>query len=236
MKVINTLFGNEKLQIVQDTQMFKFSLDSVLLPHFIDYSVQYKRILDIGTGNAPIPIIMSQNTSAKIDAIEVQKSAFLLAKESIELNGLCDQIDVINDNVIDWYRHIETDTYDLIVCNPPYFKNVNKSNNESKTIAKHEGDLTIEILMKIAKKILKNKGRIALVHRTERLMNIIVAMKNNNIEPKRIQLIYPKLGKNSNIILIEGVKNGNESLKILDPIYVHSENGEYTEQILKYLE
>jgi tRNA1Val (adenine37-N6)-methyltransferase len=235
MKEINYLFGKKKAKIVQDTQMFKFSLDSMLLPSFVDHKVQYKRVLDIGTGNAPIPIVLSAKTKAKIDAIEIQRDVYELAVESIALNKLENQINLINDDVIDWYKKIETDTYDLILCNPPYFKNSNQNSNEYKTISRHESKLDIEMIMKIAKKILKNKGRIVVVHRANRLIEIINVMKINNIEPKRIQFIYSKKGLEANSILIEGMKNGNPDVKIEEPLYVHNKNGEYTVQIKKML-
>lgn len=231
MEVINHLLGYENLKIVQNTQMFSFSLDSILLPNFVDYKVKYNRILDIGTGNAPIPLILSAKTKAKIDAIEIQKEAFELAKKTIRLNNLENQINLINEDVLNWYKRIETDTYDLILCNPPYFKNVNLNPSKEKRIARHEENLNLETLFLIAKKILKNKGRIVVVQRPERLIDIVTNMKKNNIEPKRIQYVYPKEEKEAIILLIEGVKNGKSGLKIHYPLVAHDENGFYTEQI-----
>jgi tRNA1(Val) A37 N6-methylase TrmN6 len=234
VEAINYLLGYKNLKIVQNTQMFSFSLDSILLPNFIDYKVTYKRILDIGTGNAPIPLVISTKTKAKIDAIEIQKETFELAVKTIKINNLESQINLINDDVLEWYKTVETDTYDLIVCNPPYFKSSLENENISKKIARHEKDLSLENLFMIAKKILKNKSRIVIVHRPERMIEITCIMKKYNIEPKRIQLIYPKIGKDANILLIEGVKNGKTGLKIEKPIYSHNEDGTYTEEIEKY--
>ena len=231
MEVINHLLGYENLKIVQNTQMFSFSLDSILLPNFVDYKVKYNRILDIGTGNAPIPLILSAKTKAKIDAIEIQKEAFELAKKTIRLNNLENQINLIHEDVLNWYKRIETDTYDLILCNPPYFKNVNLNPSNEKRIARHEENLNLETLFLVAKKILKNKGRIVVVQRPERLIDIVTNMKKNNIEPKRIQYVYPKEEKEAIILLIEGVKNGKSGLKIHYPLVAHDENGFYTEQI-----
>lgn len=231
MEVINHLLGYENLKIVQNTQMFSFSLDSILLPNFVDYKVKYNRILDIGTGNAPIPLILSAKTKAKIDAIEIQKEAFELAKKTIRLNNLENQVNLINEDVLNWYKRIETDTYDLILCNPPYFKNVNLNPSKEKRIARHEENLNLETLFLVAKKILKNKGRIVVVQRPERLIDIVTNMKKNNIEPKRIQYVYPKEEKEAIILLIEGVKNGKSGLKIHYPLVAHDENGFYTEQI-----
>ena len=118
---------NDKLKIVQNINMFCFSIDSILLPNFIDYKVKYKKILDIGTGNAPIPLVISSKISAKIDAIEIQEEVYKLAIKSVKINNLEDQINVINADLNEWYQNIISDTYDLITCNPPYFNNDNKS-------------------------------------------------------------------------------------------------------------
>ena len=112
--------------------------------------------------------------------------------------------------------------------------NLNKS--DYKTIARHEVKLNLDDIFKISKKLLKNNGYVAIVHRPERLLDILESMKKYNIEPKKIQFIYPKTNMEANILLVEGKKNGNKGLKILPPIYTHLENGEYTEQIKKYFE
>ena len=106
---------------------------------------------------------------------------------------------------------------------------------ESKTIARHEKTLNLEDIITISKKLLKNNGNIAIVHRTERLIDIIDIMKKNNIEPKKIQFVYPNKNKLSNILLIEGTKNGKPGVKILEPIYLHNNDGSYTEQLKEYL-
>lgn len=239
MKVINDIVGYKKLKIVQDTQMFNFSLDSVLLPRFITLNKKVKNILDIGTGNAPIPIILSTLTSASITGVEIQKDVYELAKESIKINNLEQQINIINGDIKEVYNNYESDSFDVITCNPPFFKALPTSNyNESdyKTIARHEVKLNLEQLCKISKKLLKNNGILGIVHRPERLIDIIEMMRKNNIEPKKIQFIYPKQGSSANVLLIEGSKNGKPGLKILDPLYVHNKDGSYTKEVKKLFE
>ena len=239
MKVTNYLLGYKDLKIVQDSEMFSFSLDSVLLPNFVTINKKITNILDIGCGNAPIPLILSTKTNAKITGIEIQKSVYDLAVESIKINNKEDQITIINEDVNDFYKNEETDKYDVITCNPPFFKYIESSNinkNDYKTIARHEVKLNLNQLFTIARKLLKNNGVIAIVHRPERFLDVVMEMKNNNIEPKRVQFIYPKPNMEANIMLIEGTKNGNPGLKILPPIYSHKENGEYTDTVKKYFE
>ncbi len=239
MEVINYLLGFKDYYIVQDTQMFSFSLDSVLLPNFVTINKNVKKILDIGCGNAPIPLILSTKTKAEIIGVEIQKEVYELAKKSVAINNLDNQIKIINQDINEIYNDFLPDSFDIITCNPPFFKvkkdsNLNKS--DYKTIARHEVTLKLDDIFKIARKLLKNDGYIAIVHRPERLLDIITTMKKYNIQPKKIQFVYPKTNMDANILLVEGTKNGKEGLKVLPPIYTHLENGEYTDKIKKYFE
>lgn len=239
MEVVNYLLGYKNLKIVQNTDMFNFSLDSVLLPNFVTLKKNTAKILDIGCGNAPIPLILATKTSAKIIGVEIQKDVYELALKTVKMNDLEKQIEIINDDINNIYTCFETESFDTVVCNPPYFKvatTPNLNTIEYKTIARHEIKLNLEQIINIAKKLLKNNGNIAMVHRPERLSDIITIMRKNNIEPKRIRFVYPKETKEANILLIEGVKNGRPGLKILPPLYSHCENGEYSKQIKKYFE
>ena len=214
-------------------------LDSVLLHNFVTINKNIEKILDIGCGNAPIPLILSTKTSAHITGVEIQKKVFALAKESIKINNLEHQISIINDDINELYKNMETESFDIITCNPPFFKvseNSNLNDSEYKKIARHEIKLNLNNIMKVSKKLLKNNGVLALVHRPERLIEIIELMHKNNIEPKRIQFVYPKTNKESNILLIEGTKNGKPGLKILPPLYSHNDDGSYTIEIQKYFE
>ncbi len=237
METINYLLGYEDLKIIQEEDKFCFSLDSVLLPNFVTINKSCSKILDIGCGNAPIPLILTKKTTAKITGIEIQKNIYDLAVKTVKLNNLEDQISIINDDVNNYYISEETDIYDVITCNPPYFKvceNSNFNNSDYKTLARHEKTLTLDQIFKISKKLLKNNGVVAIVNRPERFVEIIESMKSNNIEPKRVQFVYPKKDKEANILLIEGTKNGKPGLKILPPLYAHNESGEYTDEIKKY--
>lgn len=232
MKVINNLLNYNDLKIVQDTNSFMFSLDSVLLADFVDVNKKMN-IIDFCTGNAPIPLFLSYKTK-KIIGVELQKEIYELAKETVKINNLEDKIEIINTDVKLLPMMFETDTFDLITCNPPYFKITEASNlnkNQNKAIARHELALNLEDIFKVAKKILKNNGKIALVHRTDRLIDIIESMRHNNIEPKRIKFIFSKQGRKSNMILIEGSKNGKPGIIVESPLIAHNDNGDYSDEI-----
>lgn len=239
MRVINDLLGYKNYKIIQDTDMFSFSLDSVLLPNFITINKNAKKILDIGCGNAPIPLILSTKTHAKILGVEIQKEVYKLACESVKINNLDKQIDIVNKDINEYYKTIESDTFDIITCNPPFFKYKNTSNvnnSDYKTIARHEITLNLDQLFLISRKLLKNNGTIAVVHRPDRFIEIIDKMKKNNIEPKKVRFVYPKYNSDANILLIEGKKNGLPGVKFLPPLFTHLENGEYSEEVKKYFE
>ena len=236
MKVVNDLLGYDNLKIVQNSDWFSFSLDSVLLPNFVTLNKDVKNILDLGTGNAPIPMILSTLTHAHIYGIEIQKDVYEMGKESIDINDLTSQIQLINDDMKKLDKYFEANFFDVIVCNPPYFKleELSKKNDdEHKTIARHEEKITLSEIVAIAKKYLDNNGVFAMIHRSDRLIEIIEEMRKNNIEPKKIQLIYPKKNTNSNMVLIEGRKNGKPGLIIKEPLIIRNENGEYLDEINK---
>lgn len=239
MEVINNLLNYKNMKIVQNTDWFSFSLDSVLLANFVTIKKNSKSILDLCCGNAPIPLILSTKTTNKIIGVELQNEIYKLGLKSIKINNLENQIELVNDDIKNLINLYETDTFDIITCNPPFFKSEEKSkynDNEIKSIARHEIKINLEDIFSICKKLLKNNGSVYMVHRTNRLIDIITSMKKNNIEPKKIRFIYPKINTESNIVLIEGVKNGNFGLKILPPLYVHDEDGNYLSEIKEMFE
>lgn len=235
MEVLNYLLDYNNLKIYQNTDWFSFSIDSVLLANFVRLNNKMK-ILDMCTGNAPIPLFISTKTKSKITGVEIQKEIYDLAVKSVKINNLDNQINILNKDIKKLNNIFETDTFDLITCNPPYFRLEEKSltnENEIKRKARHEVELCLDDIFKCAKKLLKNNGKIAIVHRTNRLVEIISSMKQNNIEPKRLQFIFPFASSNSNLVLIEGSKNGNPGVIVENDIIVHNDDGSYTENINK---
>ncbi len=237
-EVINDLLGYEGLKIIQDTEKFNFSLDSTLLAEFVTINPQDKNILDIGCGNGFIPLFLTLRTNASIEGIEIQKELADSAVRSVELNNLTSQIKITNDDVRGYYKKVGVSKYDVITCNPPFFvykdtSNINK--NDFLTIARHEVCLNLDELLDAVRKLLKDNGTFSMVHRTERLMDILEAFRKYGIEPKRIKFVYPKKTSNESLlVLVEGKKSNKKGgLKILKPFYVHNLNGEYTKEVLK---
>lgn len=234
MIVRNRLLNYDDCYIFQDTEYFKFSLDSVLLANFVTINKRDKKIIDLATGNAPIPMLLTYRTNAKIYGVEIQRVIYNLGIISVKENNMHNQITLINDDAKNLINDFESDTFDVITCNPPYFKTTDdnfKNNNKVKSLARHEDFLNLEDVLVISRKLLKNNGRIALVHRTERIVEILNTMQKYNIEPKRVRFIYSKENKNSNLVLIEGIKNGKPGLKLLPPLIIHDNDGNYTKEV-----
>jgi len=232
------LLGYKKYIIYQDTEMFTFSTDSILLASFATINRKTKEIVDFCSGNFPIPMYLTLRTDAKIKGIEIQAEAVKLAQMSLDKNNLNSQIEVICDNVIDIHKKIGYSFADLVLCNPPFFKvneDSNLNHNEKFTIARHEIMITLEDVAKEASIILREGGYFSMVHRPERLADILLVLKKYQLEPSRLQFVYPKVGKNANHILIEARKGShkNPNLQILPPLFVYDENNQWTNDILE---
>ncbi|MDY4996369.1 MAG: tRNA1(Val) (adenine(37)-N6)-methyltransferase [Bacilli bacterium] len=238
MKIKNRLLNLDMI-IYQDSDWFKFSLDSVLLANFVTINYRVKKIMDFATGNAPIPMLLSYRTSAQIYGVEYQKCVYELAIQSINENNLENQIHLSCGDVSDLKNKFQSDSFDVVTCNPPYFKTLSSNyfnQNFVKSIARHEIFLNLDIIFRQAFYLLKTGGVFAMVHRTERFIEIIEKMKEYHLEPKRVQFIYPKEGKNSDLFLIEAVKNGKNGLKMVYPLIIHKDDNTYTDEVSKILE
>ena len=235
LEVTNYLLAYEHMKIIQRKDMFAFSLDTVLLAHFCSINKGVDMIVDYGTNNAAIPLILSTRTKKPIVAVEIQEEAVDLAKRNVAINHLEDQITIVHDDIKHFaYEHKPVK---LIVCNPPFFKVGEKKNlNESEylTIARHETKITLEEIIQCASHMLENSGRLAMVYRPDRLIETIQLFQKYDIEPKRLRLIYPKPGRDCNTFLIEGMKKGNTGLKIEAPLFTHKEDNHYTDEVQKY--
>lgn len=236
MEQINDLLEINNLKIVQNDDWFKFSLESVLLPNFVTLNLRCKKILDLCTGNSPIPLILSTKTKANIVGVEIQKDVYELAKKSVEINHLDKQITLINDNLNNLKKYYNGDDFDVITVNPPYFPNLElskKNNDEHKTIARHEIGTNLDEIVKISAYLLKNGGYLAMVHQTNRFFDVVDTFKKYHLQINKIRLIYPKEDKDSNLFMIEGVKSGKGGVKFLKPLYVHNNDGTYKDEILR---
>ncbi len=224
------------LKIIQNEKGFCFGMDSVLLSDFAKNMKNNSTVLDLGTGTGIIPILLCGKTNLKkVVGIEIQQDVANMAKRSSQLNNLQDRFEVVNTNIIDLKNMYEKQSFDVIVTNPPYKKeNTGITNeNEAKLISRHEITANLEDFISISKDLLKDKGEFYMVHRPERLVDILSLMRKYKIEPKILKFVSPNKNKEPNLILIKGIKNANSFLKVEKNLYVYNEDGKYTNEILK---
>ena len=228
---------NKNLKIIQRSDYFNFSIDSLLISEFVNLTKNTKKILDIGTGNAVIPLFLSKRTSAKIYGVEIQEISYQLALRNISINNLNEQIYIIYDNIKNYFT---VGSFDIVLSNPPFFKvTENKellNDLEQLSIARHEIELNLDELIEISSKLVKDRGYFYLVHRADRLSEILVTLQKYNFEAKKIKFCYTTKHKNAKIVLIEAIKNGKVGLTILPPLVINKDNGEYTDEVLKMFE
>lgn len=223
------------LKIIQNNDWFKYGIDSVVLSDFAKKIKNNSKVLDIGTGTGIVSILLSKKCECKeIVGIEVQEDVADMAKRSVTLNNLEDKIKIINDNILNIDKYYPKEYFDYIVTNPPYQKNNSglKNENEKQLISRHEILCSLEDIIINSFKMLKDRGELYLIHRPERLVDILYSMRKNKIEPKEIRFVHPKSKQKPNLVLIKGVKYSREFLKILDPLVVYDDNGNYTDEIL----
>lgn len=224
------------LKIIQNKDGFCFGIDSILLSDFASEIKKECKVIDLGTGTGIIGIMLCAKTElSKMIGVEVQKEVYDMAKRSIKLNNLQDKFEIINDNIKNLENILEIGTFDAVVTNPPYKKIgtglINE--NEKKLISRHEITANLEDFIKMSAKLLKDKGNFYMVHRPDRLVDIIELLRKYKLEPKKIRFVEPSIGKEANLLLIKATKNAKPFLKIEKTLYVYKENGEYTEEILK---
>ncbi len=231
-KVEDLQFNN--LKIIQNKKWFCFGMDSVLISNFAKNIKNNAKVADLGSGTGIIAVLLSGKTKAKkIYCVEKQPEMAQILNKNIELNNLQDKLEVINKDIME----LELKPVDAVVMNPPY-KKANtgiKNENKQKFISKFETTATLSDFVGVAKKILKDGGKLFIVHRPERLVDVISSLRENNLEPKRIQFVYSHehSEENAKLFLLEAVKNAKPFMKVEKSIYVYNENGEYTDEIYK---
>ena len=206
-------------KIVQNKDYFKFSLDSILLADFVNIRFTDKKLLDLCTGNAPLPIILSKKIS-EITCIEIQKEIYEMGIESLKINNI-KNVKIINDNIKNWKNYFPGNNFDIVTCNPPYFKYEKNSiinDNKVKSIARHEIEINLEEVISIAYQNLKVKGKFYLVHRSDRLIEIINLLQKYHFGIKEIKCCYNDYESDCSIILIEAMKDGKNDVKISKPL------------------
>ena len=226
----------KNLKIIQEKNGFCFGIDSVILADFAKNIKKDSEVVDLGTGTGILGILLCGKTKLKkVTGIEIQPEVANMAERSIKLNSLENKFKIINEDIKEIInkKYLNKNSIDVIITNPPY-KEIGKgviNENEKKLISRHEIKATLEDFIKISAQLLKSKGEIYMVHKPERLVDIIYLMRENKLEVKELKFIYSSEGNESNLVLIKAIKGGNKFLKILEPLFIYEKNGKYSEKI-----
>ena len=223
------------LKIIQKTNGYGFTSDSVLLANFVK-TKKTDTCVEIGAGSGIISVLVCyKEKPKKIISFEVQNNASLLAIRNVELNNMQNNIEVINDKVQSFKNYFEDGGVDVVFSNPPYFKfdkNV-CGEKEEKVISRFDKLLSVDDFFKFSSKMLKFGGKLYFIHSSQRLDECFVSMKKYNLSPKRMYFVFPNKNKNSTVFLCEAVKGGKEGLIVMPPLFTNNLDGDYIQTIQK---
>lgn len=224
--------------IIQNPSKFCFGMDAVLLSGFAHVKPG-ETAIDLGTGTGIIPILLEAKTAGKhFTGLEIQPESADMARRSVAYNHLEDKINIEIGNIKDASTQFGASSFDVVTTNPPYMTGQHglTNPNEAKAIARHEILCTLEDVIRESARLLKPRGRFYMVHRPFRLTEIMCLMHQYGIEPKRMQLVYPFIDKEPNMVLIEGLRGGKSRITVEKPLIVYKEPGVYTEEIYQIYE
>ncbi len=220
-------------KIIQDPGRFCFGMDAVLLSGFVQVR-KNETVLDMGTGTGIIPILLKGKTEGShFTGLEIQEESADMARRSVASNGLEKDIDIVTGDIKEASKIFPLASFDVITCNPPYMTESHglKNPNEPKAIARHEILCALDDVTREAGRLIRPGGRFYMVHRPFRLVEIFDALTRYKLEPKRMKLVCPFVGKEPNMVLIEAVRGGRPRLKVEAPLIVYKEPGVYTDEI-----
>ena len=225
--------GFSGIRLTQDAEAFCYGIDAVLLADFAA-SGGHRSYIDLGTNNGIIPLLLSAMTSAdQLCGVELQPAAAALAERNVRDNGLAHRISIVCCDVLDIKEHFGRGSFEAVVANPPYFRKGRGLINaaESKITARHETTASLDDFVRCASWLLGDRGAFYMIHRPDRLADIVYSCRQADLEPKVMRFVSPRRDRAPNLLLLECRKYGGPGLKLADPLAVHNEDGTYTGEI-----
>lgn len=223
-------------QIIQNPNKFCFGIDAVLLSGYAKVK-ENEVAIDLGTGTGIIPILLEAKTEGKyFTGLEIQQDMADMASRSVLYNKLENKIRIIEGDINNASSIFGLSSFDVVTCNPPYMNDNHGLKNPElpKAIARHEVLCTLEDVIRESSRLLKSNGRLYMIHRPHRLVEIFEVMRKYKLEPKKMQLVYPFIDKEPNMVLIEAIRSGKPMLKIDKPLIVYREAGVYMDEIFGF--
>lgn len=221
------------LRIIQHPQAFRFGMDAVLLADFARLRPR-ERAADMGTGTGILPLLLSQKEeSCTFDAFEIQPDMAEMAQRSVRLNGLEERIRVHAADMRTAWQIIGRETMHAVVCNPPYGKRGGTLTNPESSVrlARHETDCTIEDVTASCAAVLRTHGRLSIVFPAQRMLELLDALRQCRLEPKRIRMVCAHVDKPPYLVMVEAMKNARPQLLWLPPLVVYNADGTETDEI-----
>lgn len=221
------------LFIIQKQNGFKFGVDAVLLSDFAK-DARSAGTLDLCSGTGIVPLLLAAKTKTRnICGLEIQADIAEMAQRSVEYNSLGERVHIMQGDLKNAAEIYGRGSFDKITCNPPYMKCGAglKNDADTKSISRHEVMCTLDDVLRVSAQLLISKGRFFMIHRPSRLADIMCTMRKYKIEPKRLRFVHPSCAKPPNLVLVEGMKDGGEELKLMPPLYVYNQDGAYSEEI-----
>jgi len=221
------------LRIIQSDEVFSFSLDAVLLARFCTVPAR-GRIIDLCSGNGVIPLLLSTRSKLPITGVEIQPRVADMARRSVQMNRLEDRIEIIESDLRVYAYEVPPGSYDLVTVNPPYLpQSIGMRNqNDHMAIARFEIMCTMDEVVAAASRLVKNGGKVAVVHRASRLAELITSLRAHRLEPKRLRMVHPRAGAEANMVLVEAIRDANPELRVLPPLFVYESN-QYCQELLE---
>ncbi len=221
------------LNILQKKKGYRFSVDSILLAHFVRLR-EGQKVVDLGTGSGIIPIILAtKHKSTEIWGVEIQEELAEMAERNVVINHLQGRVHILQDDVRNLTDRFESEAFDIALTNPPYRKIRSGRLNihREKAVARHEIKSSLTDMAKIASHLLRPKASFCLIYPAVRLADLITAVRGSDLEPKRLRLVHPNVEKDAQLVLVEAVKAGRQGIEIYPPLFIHDLNGQYTEEM-----
>ncbi len=222
-------------KIIQDLEGFCFGMDSVLLSDFCDLK-NNSDVVDLGTGTGIIPLLIwAKNNLNKVYGVEIQREVAEMAERTMKMNGLENNIIIKNIDLKQAPNILGINKFDVVTSNPPYMNYGGGIVNphDKKAISRHEIKCNLEDVIKSSSRLLKHNGKFFMVHRPHRIVDILCLLRQYKLEPKSIRFVHPQLHSKPNMVLIKSVKAAKPELKFQNPLYVYTDDGTYTDEILK---
>ena len=215
------------LELIQDPKKFCFGVDAVFLSDFVRVRPG-ENVLDMGTGNGIIPVLLSAKTEARhITGLEIQEDTAEMARRSVAHNHLEDRIDIVTGDIKEAAELFKPAFFDVITTNPPYMlaDHGMRTPDDAKAIARHEVLCSLDDILRESMRLMQDKSRFYMIHRPFRLTEIMIKMHQYKIEPKRIRFIHPYIDKEPVMVLVEGVRGAKPRVTVEPPLIIYDRNG-----------